>query len=88
MQAGAFVENFTIRDVRVSALSSVAPVVMRAVKTEEVLRAAKITLETGAAAKEALAGEIAPIDDIRSTTRYRLRIAQNLLEEFLAQLAR
>ena len=27
--------------------------------------------------------DIAPIDDIRSTARYRLRVAQNLLEEFL-----
>ncbi len=41
-----------------------------------------------AAAKETLAREIAPIDDIRSTARYRLRVAQNLLEEFLSQLAK
>jgi len=32
-----------------------------------------------------LAREISPIDDIRSTARYRLRVAQNLLEEFLGQ---
>jgi len=41
-----------------------------------------------AAAKETLSREISPIDDIRSTARYRLRVAQNLLEEFLSQLAR
>jgi CO/xanthine dehydrogenase FAD-binding subunit len=35
---------------------------------------------------ETLAQEIAPIDDIRSTARYRLRVAQNLLGEFLSQL--
>lgn len=35
----------------------------------------------------ALASEIAPIDDIRSTARYRTRVAQNLLGEFLAACA-
>jgi CO/xanthine dehydrogenase FAD-binding subunit len=35
-------------------------------------------------ARLALAAEAAPIDDIRSTARYRVRVAQNLLEEFLA----
>ena len=39
-----------------------------------------------AAAKETLAQEITPIDDMRSTAAYRLRVAQNLLEEFLLQL--
>ena len=32
-----------------------------------------------------LTSEISPIDDIRSTARYRLRVAQNLLDEFLRQ---
>jgi xanthine dehydrogenase iron-sulfur cluster and FAD-binding subunit A len=36
-----------------------------------------------AAAERALASEIAPIDDIRSTARYRTRVAINLLREFL-----
>ena len=35
-------------------------------------------------AQAELAAEAAPIDDIRSTARYRVRVAQNLLEEFLA----
>jgi len=34
-------------------------------------------------AATALAAEIAPIDDMRSTLAYRLRVAQNLLREFL-----
>ena len=38
-------------------------------------------------ASMALAGETAPIDDIRSTARYRLRVAQNLLAEFLSLCA-
>jgi CO/xanthine dehydrogenase FAD-binding subunit len=81
----ALVENGAIRDVRI-ALGSVAPIVLRAVKTEEALRGAAITPATIASARETLAREIAPIDDIRSTARYRQRVAQNLLEEFLSQL--
>jgi CO/xanthine dehydrogenase FAD-binding subunit len=52
------------------------------------LRGMKITPEMIRDAKELLAREIAPIDDIRSTARYRLHVAQNLLEEFLMQLTR
>ena len=39
------------------------------------------------AAKAALAGEVSPIDDIRSTARYRSAVAANLLGEFLQRLA-
>lgn len=83
----AVVENGAIRDVRI-ALGSVAPIPLRAVRTEEALRGHIITPATVATAKESLAREIAPIDDIRSTARYRLNVAQNLLEEFLAQLSK
>jgi CO/xanthine dehydrogenase FAD-binding subunit len=82
----ALVETGAIRDVRI-ALGSVAPIVLRAVKTEDELRGAKLTPGVITAAKEALVREISPIDDIRSTARYRLRVAQNLLEDFLVQLA-
>jgi xanthine dehydrogenase iron-sulfur cluster and FAD-binding subunit A len=34
-------------------------------------------------AREALARDISPIDDIRSTARYRARVAGNVLAEFL-----
>ena len=37
-------------------------------------------------ARAALEGEIAPLDDIRSTSRYRRQVAGNLLEEFLRQM--
>jgi CO/xanthine dehydrogenase FAD-binding subunit len=82
----ALAENGAIRDIRI-ALGSVAPIVLRAVKTEDTLRGSRITPAVLAAAKETLAREISPIDDIRSTARYRLRVAQNLLEEFLSKLA-
>jgi CO/xanthine dehydrogenase FAD-binding subunit len=83
----AQMEARTIRDIRI-ALGSVAPIVLRAVKTEDALRGAKLGPEVIARAKETLAREISPIDDIRSTARYRLRVTQNLLEEFLSQLGR
>jgi len=81
----ALLENSTIRDIRI-ALGSVAPLVLRAVKTEDALRGSSVTNTVIAAATETLANEIAPIDDIRSTAHYRLRVAQNLLAEFLSQL--
>jgi CO/xanthine dehydrogenase FAD-binding subunit len=83
----AFVENGLIRDIRI-ALGSVAPVVLRALNTEDSLRGQRVTPTVVTVAEETLAQEIAPIDDIRSTERYRLRVAQNLLEEFLLQLAK
>jgi CO/xanthine dehydrogenase FAD-binding subunit len=83
----ALVEKGVISDIRI-ALGSVAPIVQRVVETEDALRGSKVTSALIAAAREKLAREIAPIDDIRSTARYRLRVAQNLLEEFLSQLAK
>lgn len=81
----AEIENGTIRDIRL-ALGSVAPTVVRCVKTEEFLRGQKPDRDTVAAARAALAQEISPIDDFRSTARYRLRVSQNLLEDFLLSL--
>jgi CO/xanthine dehydrogenase FAD-binding subunit len=81
----AQMEAGTIRDVRI-ALGSIAPIVLRAVKTEDVLRGRKLTPEIIATAKETLGREISPIDDIRSTARYRLCVTQNLLEEYLLGL--
>jgi len=40
-----------------------------------------------AAAREALASEISPIDDLRSTRDYRLRVSLNLLEDFINELS-
>jgi CO/xanthine dehydrogenase FAD-binding subunit len=83
----ALLEDGVIRDLRI-ALGSVAPLVLRAEKTEDALRGSSITPTNVAGAMDTLAQEIAPIDDIRSTAHYRLRVAQNLLEEFLSQLAK
>ena len=40
-------------------------------------------ISSARAARAALAEEISPIDDFRSSARYRRRVALNLLEEFL-----
>jgi len=74
-----------ILDVRI-ALGSVAPTVLRAVETEAALRGEIITNSVVRHAQEVLAREIAPIDDVRSTAWYRLRVAQNLLAEFCGSL--
>jgi CO/xanthine dehydrogenase FAD-binding subunit len=75
-----------IAEVRI-ALGSVAPTVLRAAETEKILRGEKLGRPLLQAAQQALAREIKPIDDIRSTARYRLRVAQNLLAEFCESLA-
>jgi CO/xanthine dehydrogenase FAD-binding subunit len=72
-----------VADIRV-AIGSVAPTVVRALRTEAFLRGRPLDSSTIAAAREILAKEIAPIDDIRSTAHYRQVVALNLLEEFLA----
>jgi CO/xanthine dehydrogenase FAD-binding subunit len=79
--AAARVDAGRISDLRI-ALGSVAPTVLRAVETEKTLRGEKLTPAILEAAQTTLAREIAPIDDMRSTARYRRRIAQNLLAEF------
>lgn len=71
-----------IADVRIG-LGSVAPIPLRCFQTEVFLNGKKISQQTLRKAKEIIAKEISPIDDIRSTKRYRERVTQNLLEEFL-----
>ena len=75
-----------IQDCRL-ALASVSHSPLRCRATEAVLNAAPLTPKTIASARAALLAEIAPLDDIRSTAQYRVHVAANLLEEFLAELA-
>jgi CO/xanthine dehydrogenase FAD-binding subunit len=76
-----------IEEVRI-ALGSVAPVPIRCSRTEDAIRNRAIDTELTAAAGAALAVDITPIDDVRSTRDYRLRVSLNLLTDFLQQLAR
>jgi len=65
------------------AFGSVAPVPMRALHAELALAGRAPDAAAAAAAREALAQDIAPIDDIRSDREYRMTVAGNLIEQFL-----
>src|SRR6267378_3911314 len=80
------ISNGTIRDVRLT-MGSVAPVPLRLKETEQVLTGNKIEPSLIAAARKTVTKEIQPIDDIRSTARYRAAVASNLVAEFLEKLA-
>lgn len=74
-----------IEDVRI-AVGSVAPIVVRCVQTENVLKGQTPDAATVKSAQATLRHEISPIDDIRSTANYRLQVALNLLADFVATL--
>jgi len=78
-------EGGEVREVRL-AVGSVAPTVVRCRRAEGALKGRPLGPSTVAEACEELAAEIAPIDDIRSTARYRSRVARNLLRDFLEGL--
>jgi CO/xanthine dehydrogenase FAD-binding subunit len=80
------IENGTIREVRL-ALGSVAPVPLRLNETEQLLSGQRIEKSLMDAARKSVMKEIRPVDDIRSTARYRSAIAANLVAEFLEKLA-
>ena len=73
-----------IQKVRI-ALGSVAATVLRCAKTE-VLLLGSVSSARMKEAQGQLAAEMSPVDDFRSNARYRTRVAQNLLAEFLLQL--
>lgn len=78
----AQMEGTRVADVRVT-LGSVAPIVLRCKQTEDAIRGKEINDDTVKLARETLRREIVPIDDVRSTADYRLRVATNLLVDFL-----
>jgi xanthine dehydrogenase small subunit len=69
-------------EVRV-ALGSVADRPIRAIATEAVLEGTRPTPEVADAAAEALAAEIHPIDDVRSTADYRRAVAARALHRMI-----
>jgi CO/xanthine dehydrogenase FAD-binding subunit len=75
-----------VEDVRI-AVGSVAPVPLRLAETERIVKGKPIEPSLLALAKKTSIMEIRPIDDIRSTVRYRSAIAANLVAEFLEKLS-
>src|SRR6202795_2294952 len=71
-----------IEDIRL-AVGSVAPIPFRLTETEKALRGKKIDPALILLAKKTAAHEIQPIDDIRSSARYRRAVTANLVAEFL-----
>jgi CO/xanthine dehydrogenase FAD-binding subunit len=71
-------------DVRL-ALGSVAATPIRAARTEAVLEGAFPTPATADAAAAALAGELNPIDDVRSTADYRRAVAARVLRRLIRE---
>src|ERR1700686_385152 len=71
-----------IEDIRI-AVGSVAPIPFRLTETETALRGKKIDPTLILLAKKIVADEVQPIDDIRSSARYRRAVTANLVAEFL-----
>ena len=74
-----------IDDVRI-ALGSVAPVPLRLTEVERIAKGKPVEPELVEWTRKMTSAAIQPIDDIRSTARYRSAVAGNLVAEFLQQL--
>src|SRR6202140_3804477 len=74
-----------IDDVRI-AVGSVAPVPLRLTEVERIAKGKPVEPELLQLTRKMTSAAIQPIDDIRSTARYRSAVAGNLVAEFLQQL--
>ncbi len=81
----AKMSNGRIEDIRIGS-ASLRETPARLAATEQSLINQSITPKTVAAARSAILSEAVPIDDIRSTAKYRASVAANLIEEFLLTL--
>ena len=77
--------NGVVEDIRF-AMGSVAPIPLRLARTESVIKGRSLDRQLVVLAGKTAAEEIRPIDDIRSTARYRKAVAGNLVAEFLDRL--
>lgn len=75
-----------VTDVRI-AFGSVAQTVVRCTQAESAVLGQPLDAASIGDARAALAADLSPISDLRSTARYRRRVAQNLLSDFLESLA-
>jgi CO/xanthine dehydrogenase FAD-binding subunit len=74
-----------VEEVRL-AMGSVAPVPLRLSKTERAVNGRRIDAALIQLAEATAAAEVCPIDDIRSSARYRAAVAGNLVAEYLEEL--
>jgi OHCU decarboxylase len=71
-----------LEDVRI-ALGSIAPVPLRLREAEQAVRGRSIDSALLLLARKTAIAEVRPINDVRSTARYRAAVAGNLVVEFL-----
>jgi OHCU decarboxylase len=79
------VANNVVADVRI-ALGSIAPIPLRLRETEQAVTGRHVDSALLLLARKTAIAEVRPIDDIRSTARYRATVAGNLVVEFLNRL--
>jgi xanthine dehydrogenase FAD-binding subunit len=79
-------KNGALTNVRV-AFGAVAPVPMRAPRTEQALEARRLDPATIEAVAGVARDEVAPIDDIRATAWYRKELIHNITKRMLAHVA-
>jgi OHCU decarboxylase len=75
-----------VGDIRL-AMGSIAPIPVRLSETERIVKGKQIDPLLIQSAKTVAAAEVRPIDDIRSSARYRSAVAGNLVAEFLERLS-
>jgi len=68
------------------AFGGMAAIPKRAPAAEAVLQGNSLTKESIAAAKEALATDFQPMSDVRASDKYRMKVAQNLIEKCYIEL--
>ena len=78
--------NGALLQVRV-AFGAVAPVPMRAPRTERALEGRRLDPATIEAVADVARDEVTPIDDIRATAWYRKELIHNITRRMLAHVA-
>jgi len=68
-------------------MGSVAPVPLRLTGTERILKGKRIDARLVQLAKTTATSEVQPIDDVRSSARYRAAVVGNLVAEYLEHLS-
>ncbi len=75
-----------VEDIRL-AMGSVAPVPLRLTGTERILKGKRIDARLVQLARTTATSEVHPIDDVRSSARYRAAVVGNLVAEYLEHLS-